>query len=97
MLILNNEKVSRFIFIVALLVFITFVAFGCFRADAKASEVKIDRFETIDSWFEDGRNYYLVYDKETKVEYFVLRGDTQSGICPRYDKNGEIMLYEGEN
>lgn len=97
MLILNDEKVSRFIFIVALLAFITFIAFSCFRADAEAKNVKDDRFETIDYWIEDTHNYYLVYDKETKVEYFILNGDYQSGICPRYDKNGEIMLYEGEN
>lgn len=47
-----------------------------------------DRFIKIQDW---GDNF-IVYDKETKVEYFVFEG----GITVLVDKDGKPLLYEGE-
>lgn len=39
---------------------------------------------------------YVVYDNDTGVVYFL--GFTSGGItlCPRYDSDGEIMIYGGK-
>lgn len=42
-------------------------------------------------------NYRLVYDSETGVMYYLA--NTYNGglaLCPRYDENGEIMIYGGD-
>lgn len=39
---------------------------------------------------------YLMYDKETKVEYFVEHSNYYTAITPRYDSNGKVILYEGK-
>ena len=48
--------------------------------------VKIDEYRT-----HHGYTVWLVFDPETKVEYF-MRSDL---MCPRYDENGNIVLYGG--
>lgn len=40
---------------------------------------------------------YRVYDPETKVEYILTNGYCGTiGLCPRFDENGEVMIYKGE-
>ena len=50
------------------------------------------KFIVIDTYNYQGYVIHLVYDPETKVEYFI-RGDL---MCPRYDQNGNISFYRGE-
>ena len=57
----------------------------------KESEENIpeDRFEKIEEWSSN----FIMYDKETKVQYFVFEG----GITPLLDSEGKPILYlEGE-
>lgn len=57
----------------------------------KESEENIpeDRFEKIEEWSSN----FIMYDKETKVQYFVFEG----GITPLLNQEGKPILYlEGE-
>lgn len=45
--------------------------------------------------FDDGA-FYTVYDKETKVEYFIYSNGYQGGICPIYNADGTVKVYKGE-
>ena len=79
--------------IIAFLIFITVAIILIFDNEEtqKESEENIpeDRFEKIEEWSTN----FIMYDKETKVQYFVFEG----GITPLLDSEGKPILYlEGE-
>ena len=79
--------------IIGFLIFITVAIILIFDNEAtqKESEENIpeDRFEKIEEWSSN----FIMYDKETKVQYFVFEG----GITPLLDQEGKPILYlEGE-
>ena len=79
--------------IIGFLIFITVAIILIFDNEEtqKESEENIpeDRFEKIEEW----SNNFIMYDKETKVQYFVFEG----GITPLLDQEGKPILYlEGE-
>ena len=79
--------------IIGFLIFITIAIILIFDNEEtqKKSEENIpeDRFEKIEEW----SNNFIMYDKETKVQYFVFEG----GITPLLDSEGKPILYlEGE-
>lgn len=81
------------IIILAFLIFITVAVVIIFdnQEIQKESEENIpeDRFEKIEEWSSN----FIMYDKETKVQYFVFEG----GITPLLDQEGKPILYlEGE-
>lgn len=81
------------IIILAFLVFITIAVVIIFddQEIQKKSEENIpeDRFIKIEEW----SNNFIMYDKQTKVQYFVFEG----GITPLLDQEGKPILYlEGE-
>ena len=81
------------IIILAFLVFITIAVVIIFddQEIQKESEENIpeDRFVKIEEWSTN----FIMYDKETKVQYFVFEG----GITPLLDQEGKPILYlEGE-
>ena len=81
------------IIILAFLVFITIAIVIIFddQEIQKKSEENIleDRFIKIEEWSTN----FIMYDKETKVQYFVFEG----GITPLLDQEGKPILYlEGE-
>ena len=44
-----------------------------------------------------GANYHIVYDKNTKVKYFILKkSDYVSGITPLYNADGSLQIYKGD-
>lgn len=54
-------------------------------------------FAIIKQLSEHGDAYtYLVYDKETKVEYILVDVFCEKSLCPYYDENGEVVIYKGE-
>lgn len=68
------------------------IAFGCVACGSVPSKTSKKRFIKIDEYMStNGYVIQLVYDPETKVEYF-LRGDL---MCPRYDENGDVTFYGG--
>lgn len=79
--------------IIGFLIFITIAIILIFdnQETQKESEENIpeDRFEKIEEWSTN----FIMYDKETKVQYFVFEG----GITPLLDQEGKPILYlEGE-
>lgn len=75
--------------IIAFLIFITVAIILIFDNEEtqKESEENIpeDRFEKIEEWSTN----FIMYDKETKVQYFVFEG----GITPLLDSEGKPILY----
>lgn len=50
------------------------------------------RFRSVDKFrLTTGYRAQLVYDLETKVMYIIC-GDS---LCPYYDEDGNVMIYEG--
>lgn len=79
--------------IIGFLIFITIAIILIFDNEEtqKESEENIpeDRFIKIEEWSTN----FIMYDKETKVQYFVFEG----GITPLLDSEGKPILYlEGE-
>lgn len=79
--------------IIAFLIFVTIGILLIFdnQEIEKESEGNIpeDRFEKIEEWSSN----FIMYDKQTKVQYFVFEG----GITPLLDREGKPILYlEGE-
>lgn len=79
--------------IIGFLIFITVAIILIFDNEEtqKESEENIpeDRFIKIEEW----SNNFIMYDKETKVQYFVFEG----GITPLLNQEGKPILYlEGE-
>lgn len=79
--------------IIGFLIFITVAIILIFdnQETQKESEENIpeDRFEKIEEWSSN----FIMYDKETKVQYFVFEGV----ITPLLDSEGKPILYlEGE-
>lgn len=56
-----------------------------------------DKFVVVEEYNnpEDGR-LSVVYDKETKVEYYIVDIGHQFGICPVYDTDGTVKVYTEE-
>ena len=75
--------------IIGFLIFITVAIILIFDNEEtqKESEENIpeDRFEKIEEWSTN----FIMYDKETKVQYFVFEG----GITPLLDSEGKPILY----
>ena len=79
--------------IIGFLIFITVAIILIFDNEEtqKESEENMpeDRFIKIEEW----SNNFIMYDKETKVQYFVFEG----GITPLLNQEGKPILYlEGE-
>lgn len=79
--------------IIGFLIFITIAIILIFDNEEtqKESEEDIpeDRFVKIEKWSTN----FIMYDKETKVQYFVFEG----GITPLLNQEGKPILYlEGE-
>ena len=79
--------------IIGFLIFITVAIILIFdnQEIEKESEENIpeDRFVKIEEW----SNNFIMYDKQTKVQYFVFEG----GITPLLNQEGKPILYlEGE-
>lgn len=68
---------------------------GCGK---KSGDEIYDQFVVIsevkkDAW--DG-DLYKVYDKDTHVIYYLLQTSYKFELCPVYNTDGSIMIYEEE-
>jgi hypothetical protein len=62
-------------------------------------EIFWDKFVVVESYDNMSNNngsLYIVYDKDTKVEYYIFYAYSQAGISPIYNADGTIKIYEGE-
>ena len=59
-------------------------------------EVLWDKFEVVESRTNpDYGGLYTIYDKDTKVMYFYIRGYQNTSMSPIYNSDGSVMVYEG--
>ena len=71
---------------------------GCTKGDIepKTSDLGNKYIDLVTIYKDD--NYYteVLYDKNTKVMYFVKWSTYQFGITPIYNSDGTVKLYDGE-
>ena len=71
---------------------------GCTKGDIEPenSDLGNKYIDLVTIYKDDGHNTEVLYDKNTKVMYFVRWGDYQFGITPIYNSDGTVKLYDGE-
>ena len=55
-----------------------------------------DKFVVLEERHEGSGWLYTMYDKETKVEYYCWSTYYRGGMCPIYNADGTVKVYEGE-
>lgn len=97
----EQYRVLDILIVLILCIICVYASIKMWKNYLKTKEIRVEsRFETIDTWREENEidspiKYQLVFDKETGVEYYQVDGVI---CCPRYDENGEIVIYKiGEN
>lgn len=85
-----NSKILTIILVfLVIILFIVALIFGeDIELETKTEEYPEDRFVKI----LDYGNNFVIYDKETKVQYFA----STSGITVLLNQEGKPLLYEGE-
>lgn len=54
-----------------------------------------EQFIIVDSIYDFNFGYlYTVYDKDTKVMYYISSGSHKSGISPIYNTDGTVKIYQ---
>ena len=71
---------------------------GCKKGDIEPeSSILGNKYiDLVTIYKDDGQSTGVLYDKNTKVMYFVRWGDYQFGITPIYNSDGTVKLYDGE-
>ena len=70
---------------------------GCAQGDIKPKNSDIgNKYIDLVSIYKGDENTEVLYDKNTKVMYFVKRSGYQFGITPIYNSDGTVKLYDGK-
>lgn len=71
---------------------------GCAKGDIEPESSYIaNKYIDLVTIYKDDNCYTeVLYDKNTKVMYFVKRTSYQFGITPIYNSDGTVKLYDGE-
>lgn len=71
---------------------------GCENGDIEPESSRFaNKYIDLVTIYKDDNCYTeVLYDKNTKVMYFVKRGTYQFGITPIYNSDGTVKLYDGE-
>lgn len=71
---------------------------GCEKGDIEPESSKLGNkyIDLVTIYRDDGLGTEVLYDKNTKVMYFVKMGGYQFGITPIYNSDGTLKLYDGE-
>jgi hypothetical protein len=87
------KKVIISLIIIVLIILVGWILKDITTPTSSASEDDGDRFIVI----ENKSIYQIVYDRETKVQYAISRGDYNQGTFTLLvDADGKPLLYEGE-
>ena len=66
---------------------------GCQKKSSTGIET--NRFVRVESqYFNFGAYVQVFYDRETKVMYVFYKSGYGGGLCPMYNSDGTLMLYE---
>lgn len=71
---------------------------GCTKGniEPESSHFANKYIDLVTIYKDDYYNTEVLYDKNTKVMYFVKRSGYQFGITPIYNSDGTVKLYDGE-
>lgn len=71
---------------------------GCTKGDIEPESNNIGNkyIDLVTIYKDDVYNTEVLYDKNTKVMYFIERTGYQFGITPIYNSDGTVKLYDGE-
>lgn len=71
---------------------------GCTKGDIEpeTSNLANKYIDLVTIYKDYNYNTEVLYDKNTKVMYFVKRGSDRFGITPIYNSDGTVKLYDGE-
>ena len=71
---------------------------GCTKGDIEpeSSSFANKYIDLVTIYKDDNHNTKVLYDKNTKVMYFVIWSGYQFGITPIYNSDGTVKLYDGE-
>ena len=72
---------------------------GCGKGDIEPENSSLaNKYIDLVTIYKDNNcNTEVLYDKNTKVMYFVKHTDYQFGITPIYNSDGTVKLYDEEN
>ena len=89
---------KRKILTVALVLTLCFGMTGCTKGDIEPESSRLANkyIDLVTIYKDDNHNTKVLYDKNTKVMYFVKRTGYQFGITPIYNSDGTVKLYDGE-
>ena len=89
---------KRKILAVALGLTLCFGMTGCAKGDIEPESSRLANkyIDLVTVYKDDGHNTEVLYDKNTKVMYFVKWSGYQVGITPIYNSDGTVKLYDGE-
>ena len=71
---------------------------GCTKGDIKPeSSILGNKYiDLVTIYKDDNYSTEVLYDKNTKVMYFVKYSSHRFGITPIYNSDGTVKLYDGE-
>ena len=71
---------------------------GCTKGDIEPESSRLANkyIDLVTIYKDDNNNTKVLYDKNTKVMYFVIWSGYQFGITPIYNSDGTVKLYDGE-
>lgn len=85
------------IFAVALVLTLCFGMTGCTKGDIEPENSDIgNKYIDLVTIYKGDAYTEVLYDKNTKVMYFVKRSGYQFGITPIYNSDGTVKLYDEE-
>ena len=83
---------------VVLVLTLCFGMTGCTKGDIEPESSRLANkyIDLVTIYKDDNHNTKVLYDKNTKVMYFVIWSGYQFGITPIYNSDGTVKLYDGE-
>lgn len=71
---------------------------GCTKGDIEPEDSCLGNkyIDLVTIYKDDNYRTKVLYDKNTKVMYFVQWSNYQFGITPIYNSDGTVKLYDGE-
>ena len=84
------------ILIVALALVLCFGMTGCTKGDIEPESSRLaNKYIDLVTIYKGKQGTEVLYDKNTKVMYFMVWGAEQFGITPIYNSDGTVKLYDG--
>lgn len=71
---------------------------GCTKGDIEPESSRLANkyIDLVTIYKDDNHSTKVLYDKNTKVMYFVIWSGYQFGITPIYNSDGTVKVYDGK-